>query len=33
VTAEFASKSIIRITGPPTNPRAVVESYKELAIE
>ncbi len=33
ITAEFVSKSLIRIDGPLTNPRAVVESYNELATE
>ena len=33
VTAEFVSKSIIRLDGPPTNPKAVVESYNEITTE
>jgi hypothetical protein len=30
VTAEYAAKAVIRIEGSPLNPRAVVESYREL---
>lgn len=33
VTAEFVSKSVIRIEGTPLSPRAVVESYNELVPE
>jgi hypothetical protein len=30
VTAEYATKAVIRLEGLPTNPRAVIESYQEL---
>lgn len=30
VTAEYAAKAVIRIEGTPLNPRAVIESYREL---
>jgi hypothetical protein len=30
ITAEYAAKAVIRIEGAPLNPRAVIESYREL---